>query len=171
MYKKPEFFGVKFQSGGSPMKKILVVVCLCFCASVMFAQSASQNAYTPDQIKWGPPPPFVQPGAQLAVLEGDPMSNSGDYTVRLKMPDGYKIAPHWHPKRENVTVISGTLKVGMGDKWDDSKMMGFATGSFAYLDPEMHHYALASGATEIQIHGASPLAINYVNPADDPSKK
>ena len=82
-----------------------------------------------------------------------------------------RIAPHWHPKRENGTVISGNLKVGMGDKFDESKMMSFPSGSFAYLDPEMHHYAMASGATEIQIHGMSPLAINYVNPADDPSKK
>jgi hypothetical protein len=82
-----------------------------------------------------------------------------------------RIAPHWHPKRENVTVISGNLKVGMGYKFDESKMMSFPSGSFAYLDPEMHHYAMASGATEIQIHGMSPFAINYVNPADDPSKK
>src|ERR1700733_12157568 len=76
--------------------------------------SAEKNAFTPDTVPYGPPPPFVAPGAQLAVLEGNPMASSGDYTVRLKMPAGYRIAPHWHPKRENVTVLSGTLKVGMG---------------------------------------------------------
>jgi hypothetical protein len=113
----------------------------------------------------------VRPGAQLAVLEGDPMASSGDYTIRLKMPAGYQIAPHWHPKRENVTVILGELKVGMGDKFDESKMMAFPAGSFAYLDPSMHHYAMASGNTEIQIHGQAPVQFNYVNPADDPSKK
>jgi uncharacterized RmlC-like cupin family protein len=88
------------------------------------------------------------------------------------MPAGYKIAPHWHPKRENVTVISGNLKVGMGDKWEDSKLATFAPGSFAYLDPDMHHYAM-SGETEtvVQVHGMSPLQFNYVNPDDDPSKK
>jgi hypothetical protein len=59
----------------------------------------------------------------------------------------------------------------MGDQFDDSKMMTFGAGSFAYLDPTMHHYAAASGETVIQIHGASPLQINYINPADDPSKK
>src|SRR5579863_3681360 len=82
----------------------------------------AQNALTPDQIQWGPAPPFVNPGAQLAVVEGNPMGSSGDYTVRLKMPDGYKIAPHWHPVRENVTVISGSFKVGMGDTFDAAKM-------------------------------------------------
>ena len=75
-----------------------------------------KNAFTPRiEIPWGPVPSFLAPGAQLAVLEGDPTASSGDYTVRLKMRDGYRIAPHWHPLRENVTVISGTFKVGMGD--------------------------------------------------------
>lgn len=131
----------------------------------------AQNVFTPTQIKWGPAPPFIAAGAQLAVLEGNPMASSGDYTIRLKMPDSYRIAPHTHPLRENVSVISGTLKVGMGDKYEESKMMSFGAGSFAYLDPSMHHYAGASGETIIQIHGQSPLKFNYINPADDPSAK
>ncbi len=152
------------------MKKMLLgFVC---CAGLMLAQTAKpQNAFTPDEIKWGPPPPFLAAGAQVAVIEGDPMATSGDFTIRIKMPDGFKIAPHFHPKRENVTVISGNFKVGMGDKFDESKMMTFPAGSFAYLDPEMHHYAMASGEVVVQIHGASPLKLNYVNPSDDPSKK
>ncbi|HZR67103.1 MAG TPA: cupin domain-containing protein [Terriglobales bacterium] len=131
----------------------------------------AKNAFTPDSIQYGPAPASVPAGAQLAVLEGNPMGTTGDYTVRLKMPDGYKFPPHYHPKRENVTVISGTFKVGMGDHFDESKMMSFPAGSFAYLDPSMHHYAMASGEVVVQIHGRSPLQINYVNPKDDPSKK
>jgi hypothetical protein len=152
------------------MKKILVAA-LLIGAVVLFAQMGRpQNAFTPDQIKWGPPPPFVSPGAQLAVLEGDPTASTGDFTIRLKMPDGYKIAPHWHSKRENVTVISGSFRVGMGDQFDEGKMMTFPAGSFAYLDPDMHHYAMASGAAVVQVYGMSPLQFNYVNSADDPSK-
>jgi quercetin dioxygenase-like cupin family protein len=98
------------------------------------------------------------------------MASMGGYTVRLKLPDGYKFPPHTHPHRENVTVISGTLKIGMGDQFDDSKLTALPAGSFAYVDPSMHHYAAASGETVIQIHGLSPLAVNYINPADDPSK-
>jgi mannose-6-phosphate isomerase-like protein (cupin superfamily) len=155
------------------MKLPFLVVALFAVAIAMFAgqPSQAQNAFTPDQVKFGPAPPFLSPGAQLAVLEGDPMAASGDFTVRLKMPDGYKIAPHTHPNRENVTVLSGTIKVGMGDQFDASKMMSFGVGSFAYLDPTMHHYAAASGETVIQIHGMSPLKVNYINPADDPSGK
>jgi hypothetical protein len=130
-----------------------------------------KNAFTPETIPWGPAPQFVAPGAQLAVIEGDPGATSGDYTVRLKMPDGYRLAPHWHPQRENVTVLSGTFKVGMGDKFDKEKMGTFPAGSFAYLDPDMHHYAMASGEVIVQVHGQAPLQFHYVNPEDDPSRK
>ena len=152
------------------MKRILVVLLLVMTAGVALP-ALSQNAFSPDQIKFGPVPPALPPGAQLAVLEGDPMGSSGDFTIRLKMPDGYRIAPHWHPKRENVTVVSGSFKVGMGDSFDVSKMGVFPAGSFAYLDPSMHHYAMAVGETVVQIHGMAPFQINYVNPGDDPSMK
>lgn len=154
---------------------LLMIVVLLFAAGQLFTIAADrnsheQNAFTPETIKWGPPPPFVAPGAELAVLSGNPAGNTGDYTIRLKMPDGYRIAPHWHPLRENVTVIFGTFKVGMGDTFDTSKMATFPSGSFAYLDPDMHHYASAQGEAIVQVHGQAPLQFNYVNPQDDPSK-
>ena len=132
--------------------------------------SHEKNAFTPDTISWGAAPPVVRPGAQFAVLEGDPTATTGDYTIRLKMPDGFRIPPHWHLSRENVTIISGTLKVGMGDTFDPRKMNAFVAGSFAFLDPDMHHYVMASGETIVQVHGQSPLQFNYINPADDPGK-
>jgi hypothetical protein len=135
------------------------------------AAGTEKHAFTPDTVQYGPAPSFVAPGAQLAVLEGNPMASSGDYTIRLKLPDGYRIAPHWHPKRENVTVISGTLKFGMGDRFDESSMTSFPTGSFAYLDPEMHHYVMASGDVVVQVHGMAPVQFNYISPEDDPSRK
>lgn len=151
------------------MKKTLLAFLVL--ATIMAASSAPHNAFTPDTVPYGPAPAFVPAGAQLAVLEGDPTASSGDFTIRLKMPDGYKIPAHWHPNRENVTVISGTFKVGMGDTFDESKMHEFPAGSFAYLDPDMHHYAMAKGAVVVQVHGQSPVQFNYVNPKDDPSKK
>jgi len=139
--------------------------------SIGKAAAEAKHAFMPDSVSYGPAPAFVEPGAQLAVLEGNPMGASGDYTIRLKLPAGYKIAPHWHPKRENVTVITGTLKFGMGDTFDESKMTGFPAGSFAFLDPDMHHYVKAEGETIVQVHGQSPVQFNYINPSDDPSKR
>ena len=154
---------------------VLAIATLMFCAGELFTTQAipnahQENAFTPRTIPWGPAPPFLAPGAQLAVLEGNPLGSTGDYTVRLKMPDGYRIAPHWHPLRENVTVISGTFKVGMGDTFDQNTMATFPAGSFAYLDPEMHHYAMAHGEVIVQVHGTAPLRFNYVSPDEDPSK-
>lgn len=151
------------------MKRMLFAVLLF--ATVLAASPAPHNAFTPDTMPYGPVPAFIPTGAQLAVLEGDPTASTGDFTIRLKMPDGYKIPPHWHPKRENVTVINGTLKVGMGDKFDESKMSPFPAGSFAYLDPDMHHYVQAKGEVVVQVHGMSPVQFNYIDPKDDPSKK
>jgi hypothetical protein len=153
----------------------LAMVGLVFLAcqfSTIAAQVTSheRHAFTPDTIPWGPAPPFLAPGAQFAVLEGNPAASSGDYTVRLKMPDGYRISPHWHPLRENVTVISGTFTVGMGDVFDTAKMTALPAGSFAFLDPDMHHYAMARGEVVVQVHGMAPLQFNYVNPQDDPSR-
>jgi len=153
------------------MKLSLFAIALILAALVAAQPLLAQNAFAPDQVKFGPAPPFLPPGAQLAVLEGDPMASSGDFTIRLKMPDGYKLAPHTHPNRENVTVLSGTLKVGMGDQFDGSKMAAFPAGSFAYLDPSMHHYGMAVGETVVQIHGAAPLQVKYVNASDDPTMK
>src|SRR3982074_3270957 len=148
----------------SPMKQPFLSVVLVLAALCAAQQMQAQNAFTPDQVKFGPAPPFLPPGAQLAVLEGDPMASSGALPIRLQLPEGYKVTPPTHPNRENVTVLSGTLKVGMGDQFDASKMMSFGAGSFAYLDPSMHHYAMASGAPAIQIHGMSPVKFNYINP-------
>jgi hypothetical protein len=166
--------------GGKAMKWklyfILIGIGLLCGAGLAVTMGASaahsdKKTFTPDSIPYGAAPAFLNPGAQLAVLEGDPGASTGDYTVRLKMPDGYKIAPHWHPLRENVTVISGTFKVGMGDSFEQMTMIAFPAGSFAYMDPDMHHYAMASGEVVVQVHGMSPLQFKYVDPNDDPIRK
>jgi hypothetical protein len=123
---------------------------------------------SPKQLTWGPAPPQLAKGIQLAVLAGDP-AKAGPYTVRLKWPSGSKIGPHWHPADVNVTVVSGNFGIGVGDKFDESGGKLVKPGGF-FLEPKgMHHYAWADGLTVIQLHGEGPLVINYVNPADNPS--
>jgi len=133
------------------------------------AKMPDHGLTTPDMVKWGPAPPVFQSGAEMAVLVGNP-NGAGIYTVRLKMPDGYKIMPHWHPTQENVTVISGTFHLGTGDTFDDTKGAEMPTGSFGFVGPNMHHYAWTTGETIVQVHGQGPFKLTYVNPADDPSK-
>jgi quercetin dioxygenase-like cupin family protein len=106
----------------------------------------------------------------MAVLDGDP-AKSGSFTMRLMFPAGYRIAPHSHPVDEHVTVISGGMNVGMGDKFDRKKGTALHPGSFGVIPAGMHHYAWASGRTVIQIHGNGPWSLNYVNSADAPKPR
>ena len=153
------------------MKRCLIFSLVVAGLFVAAGQHHEKHAFTPDTIPWRPAPPVVHPGAQFAVLEGNPTASSGDYTVRLKMPNGYRISPQWHPLRENVTAISGTFRVGVGDEFEADKTRAFTAGSFACLDPDTHHFAMASGETIVQVHGQAPFQFNYVNPNDDPSRK
>jgi hypothetical protein len=133
------------------------------------AKMPDHGGMTPDDMKWGPAPPVFQAGAEMAVLQGNPGA-AGQYVVRLKMPDGHKIMPYWHPTTENITVISGTFHFGTGDTFDDSKGMEMPAGSFGYVGPHMNHFAWTTGETVVQVHGQGPFKLTYVNPADDPSK-
>jgi quercetin dioxygenase-like cupin family protein len=121
-------------------------------------------------IAWGPAPAVFPPGAKMAVLQGDP-SQASPFTVRLEMPDGYTIPPHFHPTDENVTVIEGTFLVGMGDKADFSKPLTLAAGGFITAPANHHHFARAKGKTVVQVTAIGPFALTYVNAGDDPQKK
>jgi quercetin dioxygenase-like cupin family protein len=120
-------------------------------------------------INWGPAPAIFPAGARMAVLQGDP-GKPGLFTVRLELPDGYKVAAHTHPTEEELTVISGTFLLGMGDKLDAAAARKLPAGAFASVEANMHHYALAKGKTVVQVHAMGPFVLTYVNPADDPSK-
>ena len=140
---------------------------------VAFAQGAATDSHVmsaPKDLKWGDPPPVFAKGATMSVVSGDP-SKEGLYVVRLKMPAGYKINPHFHPTDENVTVISGTFQLGMGDTFAAAGMKALPAGGFALLPAQMHHYAMAKVPTVVQVHAMGPFALTYVNPADDPSKR
>ena len=130
---------------------------------------ATHKVVAESDIQWTDPPPALPAGSKMAVLSGDP-SKAGMFTVRLKAPDGYKIAPHWHPTTENVTVISGTFNLGVGDTMDESKTQALKAGGFASMPSKMHHYAWCKGETVVQVNAIGPFQLNYVNSADDPSK-
>src|SRR5690349_23676333 len=84
--------------------------------------------HKPDQLQWQPAPAALPKGAQVAVLRGDP-TKPGIFTMRLKFPAGYVVNPHWHTQDEHITVISGELKIGMGDKANRSETTSVMPGS------------------------------------------
>jgi quercetin dioxygenase-like cupin family protein len=133
------------------------------------SQSGHEEIVKPTDVKWGEAPPVFKKGAKMAVLYGDP-KGKGLFIVRLKLPAGYKIMPHWHPTDENVTVISGSFAMGMGDTLD-AATKATPAGSFMSMPAKMHHFAIAHGETVVDVAAMGPFVMTYVNPADDPSKQ
>ncbi|HET8731081.1 MAG TPA: cupin domain-containing protein [Moraxellaceae bacterium] len=125
------------------------------------------SMHNPDQLKWGDAPPALPKGAKVAVLDGDPFK-PGPYVIRIKMPAGYKVPAHWHSRAENVTVMSGLLFLGMGDKLDQTNAEVLKPGGFHAIGAQVHHYAFTKTGAVIQIHGEGPFDITYINPADNP---
>lgn len=142
----------------------LVAISLALLGPAAVAQVRS------GQEAWGPAPPGLPPGAQVAVLFGDP-GKAGPFIIRAKMPAGYTVPPHSHPTAENVTLLSGDLRMGMGEKLDPPAAAQLKPGDFISLEARMNHFAISEKGAVIQISSQGPFAINYVNPADDPRRK
>ena len=146
------------------------IVAIVGAATAQEAKAPAHVLTTAAEVKWGDPPPILEKGSSFAVISGDP-SQPGLYVVRMKMPAGYKIAPHWHPTDEHVTVLSGTFSLGMGEKFDKAAMKDLPAGGYALLPAEMRHFAMAKTDAIVQVHGIGPFVLTYVNPGDDPSKR
>jgi quercetin dioxygenase-like cupin family protein len=123
--------------------------------------------FTPAKVKWVDAPPVLPRGAKVMLLEGDP-GKPGQFVMRVWMPDGYRVAPHTHPKRERITVLSGILYIGMGDTFDAKKMREMPAGAYGSWPAGMSHYVRVKGETVIQLNGTGPWSLTYINPSDDP---
>ncbi len=130
-------------------------------------QSSGIELFPLDGMKWQKGPASLPKGAMMAVLEGDP-SKEGPFVFRLKIPDGYRVSPHTHPKTERVTVISGTFNIGMGEKFDQNATKPMPAGTYGYWEAGMTHFVWAKGETVLQFHGIGPWSIKYVDPHEDP---
>jgi quercetin dioxygenase-like cupin family protein len=151
-------------------RTLYISLCILVALSLAIAPMALAQEQVIQQLsetQWGPAPPMLPPGAEIAVLSGNPMGDSA-YTLRLKFPANYKIAAHSHPTDEHVTVLSGSLTVGMGDKLDEKGGKALTVGGFALMPAHMNHYAYTKEETVILLHGQGPVEFIYVNPADDP---
>lgn len=113
-------------------------------------------------LKWTP----IMKGCDLAPVSGDPGAEGTPFVLRIRCTDGSKIPAHWHPTDENVTVLKGTFLVGMGEAFDETKLLPMNVGNFTTVPKEMRHFALCKGEVIVQVHGAGPFKVNWVNPSE-----
>ena len=128
----------------------------------------SHTMLSPADLKWVDVP-SLPPGAKLAIIEG-PLNEAVPFTFRLRLPANYQIPAHWHTAVERVTVISGTVNMGVGDKLDRSKTKPLSPGSMAIMQPKTNHFLWTKEEAVVQLNGTGPWVITYVSPADDPRK-
>ena len=162
------------------MKKIIILCSVIMASAALFAFAAREKKpdaktasttehqiMAPSDLKWGDMPPGLPVGAKMAVLNGNP-TKAGPFTVRMQAPAGYKIAPHTHPTSERLTVISGTFRIGMGNKFDEAATKEMSQGSYLVLPPGMTHFVSLTSEAIVQIDSEGPFQIKYVDAADDP---
>jgi len=153
-----------------PLPLVVVVLALTLGSCIVpVAWAADHVTVEPKDLKWEDVP-ALPPGAKVAVIEG-PMDQATPFTIRLKFPPNYKVPAHWHPAIEHVTVLSGTLNMGIGDKLDATKTQALSAGSVVIIQPKTNHFGWTKTATVVQVHGVGPWGVTYVDPANDPRKK
>jgi quercetin dioxygenase-like cupin family protein len=156
--------------GAMPSRVAASVALVAFLALSTPPAGAAEEHHTVvpvDEVSWGPGPPTLPSGAELAVLFGSP-AEDGPFVIRLKFPAGYEVPPHWHSKEEHVTVIAGAFGMGTGEALDRDAAPLLAAGSFVRIPARMPHFAWTERETVVQINGMGPFDITYVNSKDDP---
>jgi len=126
--------------------------------------SGTHNMVRAKDLKWTP----IMKGCDLAVVSGNPDAEGTPFVIHIRCSDGSIIPAHWHPTDEHLTVLKGIFLVGMGDKFDKTKLQPMNVGDFITLSHAMRHFAMAKGENIVQIHGLGPFKVNWVNPADVP---
>lgn len=157
----------------SPFVQLLVIIGLVGLAGTATRVVRAQSTHVMQNVaeaKWGPAPPMLPAGAEVAVVSGDP-SKTGPFVLRLRFPANYDIPAHSHPTDENVVVVSGGFYVGMGDKLDRHAGQALTPGGYVTLPQHMNHFAYTKAPSTILLYAQGPFEIKYVNPKDDPRNK
>jgi len=139
------------------------IAALVFSSVALVARAAdAPTIVMAGQEKFSAAPAPYPAGAMMAVLSGDPSKAGSQYTVRLKLPDGARIGAHTHGDTEDVTVVSGTLMVGVGTAFDAAHMMALNAGSYVSIPAGTPHFAVAKGETLLQVNGVGPSSMTPV---------
>jgi quercetin dioxygenase-like cupin family protein len=115
-------------------------------------------------------PPVLPPGALISIVSGDP-TRSGEFTLLVSMPDGYRIPPHSHPSDEHVEVKEGTLLVGTGDRLDPKMTQTLTAGDSGTAPSGARHFSIAKGRTLLLATFMGPYTITYVRAEDAPKPR
>lgn len=130
------------------------------------AHAPEPTIVTAAETQWAEGPPSLPAGAQMVVLDGHPGKN-GPFTIRLKMPAGYRIPAHTHTVAERLTVISGAVHLGIGEEFDETAGRQLNPGDFVAIPPRVPHFAWSTSEAVLQIHSEGPFQRKFIDRAGD----
>lgn len=153
------------------MRRLTAALLMLACAASGAAEPPPAGALQvqPDALAWRAASPSLPAGTQLAVLEGDPKA-AGMFTIRLKVPAGASLGPHWHPREERVTVLSGLVQVGFGEAVDEAATARFGAGAFYVNPPRSRHFVLFPQDSVVQITGMGPWEVHFLEAPPAPKR-
>jgi quercetin dioxygenase-like cupin family protein len=147
---------------------LLLLAGNALCVAMAQTGGASVVALTPPEMKWTKQGALAAPGLEQLNLVGDP-TKPGPYTLRLKFPKGYRIAPHTHPDSREVTILSGVFATGYGESFDNARLKILPAGSF-YTEPaNVPHYIEIEEDTVLQVSGTGPSGRKFILPPELPN--
>jgi quercetin dioxygenase-like cupin family protein len=150
-----------------------IVIASLLVATIVSAQQTPPKTdapigITPEAVVWTDGPPTLPPGSKMAVLEGSPRAE-GMFTMRVRVPAGSAIPPHWHPRQERVTILSGAVDLGFGAVANKNSVTRYRAGSFYVNPPRVMHYLFFPEATEMQMTGVGPWELFTTDPNAPPA--
>jgi hypothetical protein len=129
-------------------------------ATAGLARAEGLRALQPDEIQWSQR--RQSPDVFYAAIYGDP-AKPGPYAFRVRAQAGHSLPPHTHPDERTVTVLSGIYWSGVGETFDESRLVAFPAGSFYVIPAGVPHYsAVLSGEVAFQEGGVGPSSHDLV---------
>jgi len=135
-------------------------------AALGAARGAERILLHERDIPWKPGPPSIPCASRTALLEGDPKAPAL-FTLRVRLPAGCELPPHWHPADERLTVLSGDYAVGIGDRLERKTATRLAPGAFSLMPAGTRHYAFTEKGALLQITALGPWGATYLKGLDD----
>ncbi len=144
-------------------RAIAVAVCASLTAAVAVAvaqdRTFQRTMVRPADLHFVPKPN----GTYQAVVVGD-VDKPGPYAAETRLPAGLRIPPHSHPEDRIVLVTSGTLYLGYGEKFDETKMTALAPGSVFTEPGGTPHFTWAKdGEVMLYVTGNGPSGTTWLD--------
>lgn len=148
--------------GGNTMRQLIAIILMVISifSGLAVAQSIAPEPILPGTLRWGSPPNM--PGLQGAWVLGAEQK-PGHYIFRVKLPSGARIPPHTHPDERNTTVLTGTIYVGFGKTFDETKVVAVPAGGVYIAPANVPHYIWAKdGDAMYQEAGMGPTRTSFI---------